>query len=151
MFLANIIYKKEERLFLFLLSTIKVIEIKMDLRFSEDGFLAAIEVEILLCSNVFFSWRKRATIEAPFLVRKKTFLNKRLERKAGFGFQKKILQVGRLQFFCFKRWQATYIAPLNRLPLLRSHPGGVCRSWSCRTCRCKDTPFLGFCKWKSTY
>jgi len=30
--------------------------------------------------------------------------------------------------------------------LLCSHPGGVCRSWSCRTCRCKYTIFLYFCK-----
>ena len=27
----------------------------------------------------------------------------------------------------------------NRLPLLCSHPGGFNRSWSCRTCRRKDT------------
>jgi hypothetical protein len=24
-----------------------------------------------------------------------------------------------------KKWQVTYIAPLNRIPLLCSHPGGV--------------------------
>ncbi len=26
----------------------------------------------------------------------------------------------------------------NRLPLLPSGPGGVNRSWSCKTCQCKD-------------
>ena len=46
----------------------------------------------------------------------------------------------------WKKWQATYIAPLNHIPLLCSHPGGFCRSWSCRTCRCKYTIFLFFCK-----
>jgi len=35
----------------------------------------------------------------------------------------------------------------NHIPLLRSHPGGFYRSWSCRTCQCKDTIFLYFCKW----
>jgi hypothetical protein len=31
-----------------------------------------------------------------------------------------------------------YIAPLNHLPLLPSGPGRFSRSWSCKTCRCKD-------------
>src|SRR6476661_1975750 len=34
----------------------------------------------------------------------------------------------------------------NHIPLLCSHPGGFCRSWSCRTCRCKCTIFLYFRK-----
>jgi hypothetical protein len=50
-----------------------------------------------------------------------------------------------------KKWQATYIAPLNHIPLLCSHPGGVCRSWSCRTCRRKYTIFLFFRKPKQAY
>jgi len=51
-----------------------------------------------------------------------------------------------------KKWQATYIAPLNHLPLLCSHPGGFYRSWSCRTCRCKYTMYFiflqGLCVYK---
>ncbi len=41
-----------------------------------------------------------------------------------------------------KKWQVDYIAPLNHLPLLPSGPGGVSRSWSCKTCRCKYTTFI---------
>src|SRR5579863_444579 len=39
-----------------------------------------------------------------------------------------------------KKWQVTYIAPLNHLPLLPSGPGGFSRSWPYKTCRCKYTP-----------
>ena len=35
----------------------------------------------------------------------------------------------------------------DHLPLLRSCPGGFNRSWLCRTCRCKDKAFWGFCKY----
>src|SRR5450432_735591 len=36
-----------------------------------------------------------------------------------------------------KKWQVTYIAPLNHLPLLPSGPGGFSRSWPYKTCQCK--------------
>ncbi len=35
---------------------------------------------------------------------------------------------------CNKKRQVTYSAPLNRLPLLPSDPGGFARSWSYKTC-----------------
>jgi hypothetical protein len=58
-------------------------------------------------------------------------------------------------FFCpkkenirHKKWQATHIAPLNHLPLLRSRPGGFNRSWSYETCRCKCSQSMHIAKQK---
>jgi hypothetical protein len=95
-----------------------------------------------LKETLFFLGTKKRPAEALFGLRKKGIVSKRLERLAGLASKKKSPIFGRL----YKKWQATYIAPLNHIPLLCSHPGGVCRSWSCRTCRCKDTIFLFFCK-----
>ena len=43
------------------------------------------------------------------------------------GFKKKNANIEKLNLWHKKR-QATYIAPLNHIPLLRSRPGGFYRS-----------------------
>ena len=44
-----------------------------------------------------------------------------------------ILKIGRKKEIN-KKGQATYITPLNLIPLLHSCPGGFKGSWLCRTC-----------------
>src|SRR5450755_3204054 len=55
------------------------------------------------------------------------------------GVNKKfhIINLNRIQ----KKWQVTYIAPLNHLPLLPSGPGGFSRSWPYKTCHHKGKRF----------
>lgn len=103
--------------------------------------VALIEAKTLLRKKAIFCGVCKATKGSSCRRLQKKVSEQKVVAKSRNSFKKKSSKFGRL-----KKWQATYIAPLNHIPLLRSHPGGVCRSWSCRTCRCKYTIFLYFCK-----
>jgi len=51
---------------------------------------------------------------------------KGIYRKYLYSIQKKELHIKAWEIgYGYKKWQVTYIAPLNHLPLLPSGPGGV--------------------------